>query len=435
MPPEDDVSEASPDAVRILVGGDVSFDTQPRAKGPVGVLLHKAEHRLLRGLWRKVRLGVAKQWPSVLPFRRYQLAELASYDVSIRHPVKKNRADEGRGVRTGEASAAPPASLTPTCGIEALKPVFAGKDVVMVNLETPLADQKARVTGRFRSDPSYANALAQAGVSIAGVANNHVFDALEEGLLQTIRHLEEAGIAHVGFGRTLDEARTGTEMVIKGTKFRFLAYTQYCNTQFASIAADYPGILPLDRDLIVEDIRRAKKTADLVLVSCHWGLEDQPHVQKRQINYAHEFIDAGADAIIGHHPHVPHGIEVYKERPILYSLGNLVFGCGSDLWIDNFLAEMIVEDRKIRGLSIYPTSGRGNEIRDPRVLKGARARAALEDIRSKSAPFGTTIAICDDRGYIEIDGARFAKGFSQPAGSRQVPGGAVAEHARRAPQI
>jgi poly-gamma-glutamate synthesis protein (capsule biosynthesis protein) len=158
----------------------------------------------------------------------------------------------------------------------------------------------------------------------------------------------------------------------------------------------------LDRRIIVEDIKAAKKKADFVFISLHWGIENQPSVHPTQIEIAHLLIDEGADCIIGHHPHVPHGIEVYKERPIFYSLGNFIFAQTEDCWSDNILAEIIIDCRKFKGVIIYPISGQGQELFQPEILTGTRADSLLHEIQIKSVFFNTRITTQNHVGYISI---------------------------------
>lgn len=397
------------DAIRVLVGGDVNFDAEPRSPGPVGVHRNRDEvDNAVTRLWNKVRLKFARRWPAVFQFHQYTLIQLASNELTIKYPVAKRETEHDRSAcdsanRKPDGSSALSRFDRP---FHNLKPLFKKMDFVLINLETPLADNQARVVGMFCSDPRYARALADAGISMVNLANNHIFDALETGLLQTAANLDQAGVLYTGYGMNLAEARRGKSVTIKNIKFVFLGYTQYCNAQFASIAAQYPGVLPLDRQLIVEDIRRARKEADFVFVSVHWGIEDQPYVQKKSVELAHLFVDAGADAIIGHHPHVPHGIEVYKGKPILYSLGNLVFGIGDEATSDNIITEIVIEHGSVRGLLIYPVSGRGREVCCPEILNGTRAIEVLNDMRRKSAVFGTGIAIQGDAGYVDIQADR-----------------------------
>jgi poly-gamma-glutamate synthesis protein (capsule biosynthesis protein) len=284
---------------------------------------------------------------------------------------------------------------------EKISSFLRSKDLVFVNLETPLTTHP-RPNGLFISHPQYAQAMKDTGISIVAVANNHIYDAGEKGLLDTLCHLQSAAIPSVGAGENFKAAREGKLVQLRGMRLLFLGYTQFCNGRFASLAGDYPGILPLDRKLMIEDIKQARPKADALFVSLHWGLENQPNVHPKQVEIAHLLIDAGADCIIGHHPHVPHGIEIYKSKPIFYSLGNFIFPRYYSKWSDNFLAEIIIVQGKIAGVVLYPIAGIGRELFQPELLTGKRADLLLQELQLKSIVFNTAIAIRDHLGYIDL---------------------------------
>jgi poly-gamma-glutamate capsule biosynthesis protein CapA/YwtB (metallophosphatase superfamily) len=291
----------------------------------------------------------------------------------------------------------------PSFPLERLKPLFQEMDLVMINLETPLTS-RTRAQGYFISDPAYAWAMKEAGVGLVCLANNHTFDAGEAGFLETLEHLDRAGILQTGAGMSIDEVRAGRTMTVKGSRLCFLSYTQYCSQRYSSIAADYPGILPMDRLLMAEDIQRARARADLVLVSLHWGQEYVPNVHPAQIEIARGLVDAGADAVIGHHSHIPQAIEIYRGRPILYSLGNLIFGSAPRGYqSDSMLVELLIRNKAVVGLVVHPVSSQRFEAFQPYPLQGRRARALLEELLIKSLRFGTTIGLKEDTGVIAID--------------------------------
>jgi poly-gamma-glutamate capsule biosynthesis protein CapA/YwtB (metallophosphatase superfamily) len=394
-------------AVKILVGGDVTFDLEirsPRYQGVYCLAGETSEHGALTKIRRKFWGALYKSFYSP-KFFSAKTKVAAFPEFLIRTPENEKRAGLDRYHRTvtrfnvDYASAAAKFAYP----FEKIAPFLKERDLVLVNLETPLTSHR-RARGHFLSDPGYAPAMREAGISVVSLANNHIFDGGEIGFLETLDHLRDAGIAYAGAGRDLQDARLGTLLQFNRTKFVFLSYTQFCNANYSSIAADYPGILPMDRGLMVEDVKVARERADLVFVCLHWGFENQPNVHPKQVEIAHSLIDAGADAIIGHHPHIPHGIEVYRRRPILYSLGNFIFGRTRDGWSDNYLAEIVIDQQRIhiQGVMIYPISGQGQELLQPELLSGARADALLHELQIKSAAFGTGIAIQGHIGYIEI---------------------------------
>ncbi|MFP6687510.1 MAG: CapA family protein [Polyangiaceae bacterium] len=187
--------------------------------------------------------------------------------------------------------------------------VLAGDDLTIANLEGALTNRRTPITDglAIRGRPDYAAILTRGHVELVGLANNHSSDYGLRGLRDTRRSLEQHGISHFGFG-TIDRR------VIRGVLVVNLGY-----------------IGGRDRTLIrmVRDIERESKTAAIVIVSLHWGLElvDVPDMVQRRLGRA--AVRAGADLVLGHHPHVLQGIETYRGRHIVYSLGNFVFGANS----------------------------------------------------------------------------------------------------------
>jgi poly-gamma-glutamate capsule biosynthesis protein CapA/YwtB (metallophosphatase superfamily) len=407
----------SDSTIQIIVGGDVSFDQEVRTIEYLGVYrLRKKEDEI------NDYQPTYPPWQTSSPFARLKLRmvdKLAKiWDAAKVHPktlppfeefIAKIPENEHRRYVDNFARTAKMFSINyPTdrpieeYPFAKINPFFKSKDFVFVNLETPLASG-CRPCGYFMSKPRYAKAMADSGISMVNLANNHIFDAGEIGFLQTIGHLKDANILYAGAGENLQKARSGALVEIKQTSFIFLGYTQYCNSQFASIADEYPGILPLDVELIIEDIKNAKNRADMVFVALHWGIENKPKAHPRAREIAHSLIDAGVDGIIGHHPHVPQEIEIYKNKPILYSLGNFIHGHNREyLWSDNCLAELIISDKCIQKIIIYPVAGKGEDLFQPYLLIEKRARRVLKDLQAKSATLGTSISIENDHGIITL---------------------------------
>ncbi len=405
--PKGDVFSPSESATRILVGGDVSLDCKFRTtNGPLGVYVLKkeiVEYWLLTKTIRKFRRIMCRLLFSS-KFFSDEVNNVSFHEILLKTPENKNQEILYPYYRTCTRFNIDYGSTVSKFSypFEKTASFIKKKDIVLVNLETPLA-RNTRAQGFFISEPQYAQAMKDSGITIVNLANNHMFDAGEAGFLQTVENLENAGISYIGAGENLGKARSGKIIELNGFKFNFLGYTQFCNSVFAFVANEQPGILPLDTKLILEDIKMAKKKADYVFVSLHWGFENQPNVHPKQIEIAHLLIDGGADAIIGHHPHVPHGIEIYKKRPILYSLGNFIFGHYNNQWgNNNFLAEIVIDQRRIQGILIYPISGKEKELFQPELLNGDRANRLLHELQIKSIVFDTGIAVQNNIGYIKI---------------------------------
>jgi poly-gamma-glutamate capsule biosynthesis protein CapA/YwtB (metallophosphatase superfamily) len=390
----------------ILLGGDVNFDPEVRMMYNLGLYRLRQDRPSLSFGRRAGR----RAWRALC--RRACSPELFGTAVSASFDEFAMEKPEGDGslttdsyytntVNVADGAIGPDGPADPSYPFGEIGSLLRDKRVVFVNLETPLTTHP-RPNGLFVSHPRYAEAMRQAGITVVGVANNHIFDAGEIGFRDTLQHLRAAGLTVVGAGDDLAAARRGQVIDVDGLKLAFLAYTQFCNSRFASLAATYPGILPLDRKLMVDDIGRARAGADFVLVSLHWGFENQPNVHPRQREIAHLLIDAGADCIVGHHPHVPHAVEIYQGRPILYSLGNFIFPHFRRDWRDNFLAEVLLTERRLEGVRIYPISGTGKGLFRPAVLGGNQADSFLEDLQLRSLIFGTPLAVADGLGYVPV---------------------------------
>ena len=213
-----------------------------------------------------------------------------------------------------------------------VRAVMAESDILMVNNECTFSTRGEAIAGKaytFRSDPSNVSILKELGVDIAGIANNHVCDYGLEALSDTIAALDEAGIPNVGAGNNLEEAKRPWYFVANGKKIAFVAATQIERTyNYTKEATDTaPGVLKtLNPKKYVEVIRGAKEKSDYVIAFVHWGTEGTNYYEADQVALAEQFVQAGADAIIGGHTHCLQGITYIEDVPVIYSLGNFWFG-------------------------------------------------------------------------------------------------------------
>jgi len=205
---------------------------------------------------------------------------------------------------------------------------FRNADLVFGNLETPIT-QGAEIPDFemiFRSNPGTEQALEKANFSILSLANNHTPNFGEKGLNDTFNYLDNAGIKYVGAGQNDHEAYQPIYIEKDGIKFAFLAYNDTdVVPAFYEASNNRAGTAFMRIDKMTETVKEAKQKSDFVVVSMHSGIEYTNKPNDSQINFAHTAIDAGADLIIGHHPHVVQILEKYKEKFIFYSLGNFVF--------------------------------------------------------------------------------------------------------------
>jgi len=210
---------------------------------------------------------------------------------------------------------------------EPLAPYLDGADIRFCNLECAVAGdgQPYPKPYSFRADPQLAaEVLAAGGITIASLANNHSYDLGRPGLAKTIAALDALHIAAPGAGTGRAGAIAPRVLTCNGLRIAFVAYTCW-TPEFYLPSADGAALATFDAATFTEELRQAKRGADLLVVSLHWGEEYSTTVSDRQRAIAHAAIDAGAELILGHHPHVLGPLEIYKERPILYSLGNCLF--------------------------------------------------------------------------------------------------------------
>lgn len=212
-------------------------------------------------------------------------------------------------------------------------------DVVFGNLEESITSSNKSLTdikngGKYvlKNEEEAFNGIEYAGFNLLSLANNHILDYYDKGLFDTISILDAHKIAHSGAGKDLTEARRPAIVEKNGIKMALLSYTDMANVVYKGnpplsfcAAKDKPGVSPRNFDYVKEDIEKVRKDVDIVAVSLHWGIEYCSDITPEQIDFAHKVIDSGADIIIGHHSHRLKGIEIYKGKPVIYSLGNFIF--------------------------------------------------------------------------------------------------------------
>lgn len=224
--------------------------------------------------------------------------------------------------------------------------LMQGMDLMWINNEFTYSTRGEPLYGKtftFRSDPKHVSWLHDLGIDIVGLANNHSFDYGEEAFLDTMTVLEDAGIPYVGAGHDLAEAMQPVYLEADGFTIAYVAASCAELTVFTQEAeASEPGILACyDDTRFLQAIREAAAHADYVIALPHWGVEHSTWLDEKQPVSAQAYLDAGADAVIGAHPHILQGIQFSDGRPILYSLGNF--------WFDNFDIDTVVAELHFSG--------------------------------------------------------------------------------------
>jgi len=203
-------------------------------------------------------------------------------------------------------------------------------DIMCLNNEFTYSTGGSPMAGKaytFRAKPERVEVLKELGVDVVKLANNHVYDYGREALFDTFTTLEDAGIAYMGAGRNLDEAMEPVYVELDGKTIAFVAASRAeKNKKTPQATEDSPGILRCyDTELFKQVIAEADANADFVLAYVHWGTEYGYKLEEAQLTTGKEYLDAGADVIIGAHSHCLQGMEYYDGKPIIYGLGNYWF--------------------------------------------------------------------------------------------------------------
>jgi len=237
-----------------------------------------------------------------------------------------------------------------------IKDFLESADLAVANIENPISNRGIRVGSiySFRADPRTLAGLKYAGIDIVSLANNHIWDYGREAFLDTMSNLKNEGIEYIGAGYDFDEAHRGIIKIIKGTRITFLAYTDLLSKQLNATAA-VPGVAIYDRDQMIVDITAAKAKSDIVIVSFHGGTEYETHHSVTQEQIYTTAIDAGADLVVGHHPHVIQEVLKHKNGWIAYSLGNFIFDQSfSAETMEGIALKVIVNEKKISKVESIP---------------------------------------------------------------------------------
>lgn len=203
-------------------------------------------------------------------------------------------------------------------------------DILLVNNEFSFSKRGAPLPGKqytFRADPGKVKILSQMGADIVSLANNHVYDYGRDAFFDTLDTLDNSNIARVGAGRNLSEAMQPQYYLLGGRKIGYVAASRAeKNIMTPGAAADSEGVLrTYDSALFLQAIAEAKQNSDFVVAYVHWGTENTAQLEQAQREQGRAYIDAGADVVVGAHPHCLQGMEYYKGKPIVYSLGNFWF--------------------------------------------------------------------------------------------------------------
>ncbi|MCU0549029.1 MAG: CapA family protein [Leptolyngbya sp. Prado105] len=255
-------------------------------------------------------------------------------------------------------------------------------DISIVNLEAPFTTATdSKQAEPFKAEPSQVEVLKNGGIDLVNLANNRIMDYQSAGLDETIKTLDQAGIRHFGAGLDEKSARRPEILDVDGQR---IAYLGYYDSDLQAATPSQAGTNQKHNDRIAADIKAIRDQVDWVIVNFHWGEEISKYPSETQIGLAHFSIDQGADLVVGHHSNILQGAELYKGRPVVYSLGNFIFGGTSESVYDSAMLRVALKDRQMK-VEILPVEVKGFQ---PRIAQDERASEILHQIESVSDSFG-----------------------------------------------
>lgn len=276
--------------------------------------------------------------------------------------------------------------------------VLKNTDINIINLEAALtnSDKKVYKVFNFKATPDRIETLTEACVTVANLANNHILDFSEEGLIETIQTLNEAGIKHTGAGMNAVAAGKPVILTLKNNRLGVLGFTD--NESGWKAGTNTSGVNYIDIsnkedcNKALAAIGKLRKETDLVIVSIHWGPNMKESPEWYFIDFAHAMVEHGADIIHGHSAHNFQGIEVYKHKLILYDTGDFVDDYAVDSYLRNdhsFFFKVEVSKKRIEKLVLVPVLISNNQVN---LATGEDYKWCMERMQQLSAKFETKVS-------------------------------------------
>lgn len=272
-------------------------------------------------------------------------------------------------------------------------PLLKDHDLNLINLETTLTDSTQTVPKvfNFKATPDKVACLTGANIHVVTIANNHILDFSVSGLLETLDVLDKAAIARVGAGRTLEEARKPIILSRRGVRVGIIGMT---DNEPSWLARDeLPGtnyISVGDLKSLEAQILAARKDSDILILSIHWGPNMRERPTKGFQEFARKAIDLGVDIFHGHSAHIFQGLEIYKNKLILYDTGDFV----DDYYVTpalrndrSFLFRVTVRGKQLKDVTLFPVLISESQVN---LAKGEDFRWTVERMKSLSEGWGTS---------------------------------------------
>ncbi len=272
-------------------------------------------------------------------------------------------------------------------------------DICILNNEFPYSDRGTPTAGKkftFRAPPSTVHYLTDMGVDIVGLANNHAYDHGKDALLDTFDTLDSEGIPYVGAGHNIEEASKPVYFIAGGMKIGIVCATQIERTSppdTKEATETEPGVLrTLDPARFLGVIEEAEAHSDFVIVFVHWGSENKNEFEASQRDLAEKYAAAGADLIMGAHPHVLQGFDYVGNVPVMYSMGNFWFNSKT---LDNCAVQAVITRDGLKSLRFIPC-----QQRDCRTTMFDEGSEEFNRIIRQMRGFSTDHADIDDSGFV-----------------------------------
>lgn len=285
-----------------------------------------------------------------------------------------------------------------------VKPFLETAQLAFVNVEGPISDKGVRASWKeytFRGRPALADGLAYAGIDVISLANNHSVDYGTKALLDTFSRLSKVGVQWAGAGADAAAAAEPAILITPAGIVAVLAYTEIIPGGFTA-TKETPGVNATtpDRKKILSAVAAASEKADFVIVSFHWGEEYTGVANRDQRKLAHQVIDAGADLVLGHHPHVLQGLELYRDRLIAYSLGDFVWDHYRPVTGETIILQVTVPRTGLPAFGAVPIYL--DEVTGvPEPVTGTHAASILKRLAGYSADLGVQLTITGDRAHFD----------------------------------
>lgn len=266
-----------------------------------------------------------------------------------------------------------------------LLPVMRESDLRITNLECPLCEKDTPVwkSGTvLKGDARHVEGLTAVPFEVVTLGNNHVFDHGVDAFEQTLTLLNDAGIQHVGAGMTAGEAKQPLFIDVNGLRIALISFSE---GEDLSASTNGPGVFGWDVEGVIGTVKEITSTTDIIIVICHCGVEYIPFPPPYVARAFQSIADAGAHLVIGHHPHVPQGVQIYNNTPICYSLGNFVFYQATDLLFRKvgYLVKAGLVRGSVSRLELIPY---GIQDKGLRLLENEARSRFFEKLEKASAP-------------------------------------------------